>query len=120
LFEEGQSRRRVAEGPMTGVVVRLGEESEVVGVGVVEFAFVFELELLWDTAAPTPPPTAAPITTIETPAKIIQKVFGLRPHSFCGGGGRLGGCSWYWYWSPYCLGAYCASLYSALYLAGKT
>ena len=102
LFEEEQSRRRVAEGPMTGVVVKLGEELEVVGVGVVEFEFdfVFELELLWDTAAPTPPPTAAPITTIETPAPIIQKVFGLRPQSFCGGGGRLGRCSWCWYWSP--------------------
>ena len=36
LFEEGQSRRRVEVGPTTGVVVREGVESEVVGVGVVE------------------------------------------------------------------------------------
>jgi len=36
LFEEGQSRRRVAEGPTTGVVVRLGVESEVVGDGAVD------------------------------------------------------------------------------------
>jgi len=36
LFEEGQSRRSVAEGPTTGVVVRLGVESEVAGVGVVD------------------------------------------------------------------------------------
>lgn len=46
LFEEGQSRRRVAEGPSTGVVVTLGMESEVVGVGVVnELKLDLELEV---------------------------------------------------------------------------
>jgi hypothetical protein len=44
LFEEGQSRRSVAEDHTTGVVVRLGVESEVVGVGVVD-ELKLELEL---------------------------------------------------------------------------
>jgi hypothetical protein len=54
---------------------------------------------LCDCAAPTPPPTAAPITAIGMIPKTTQKVFGLRPHSFCGGGGGAAGY-WYWDWSP--------------------
>lgn len=101
-FEEGQSRRRVAEGPITGVVVRLGVRlgvwlgvtptmADVLGVRLtvdevgVDIRFEFEL-LLCDRVAPTPPPTAAPITTTKIITKTIQNTFGVRPHSFRGGG----------------------------------
>jgi hypothetical protein len=101
LFEEGQSRRRVAEEPTTGVVVKEGVRFVAVDIGV-EFEFEFESEEdldLCDCASPTPHPTAAPITAIEMIPKTTQKVFGLRPHSFCGGGGGAAGY-WYWDWSP--------------------
>ena len=44
MFEEVQSRRRVAKGPTIGVVIKLAMESEVVGIGVVE-KLEIELEL---------------------------------------------------------------------------
>ena len=93
MFEEGQSRRRVAEGPTTGVVVKEGVRFVAVDIGV-EFEFEFESEEDLDLCD-----CAAPITTIEMIPKTTQKVFGLRPHSFCGGGGGAAGY-WYWYWSP--------------------
>ena len=91
LFEEGQSRRRVADGPITGVVVREGVRFEVAEVGGAELVLesVFDVDFvedLCDCEAPTPPPTAAPITMTEMMAKTIQNVFGARPHSFCGAG----------------------------------
>jgi hypothetical protein len=58
LFEEGQSRRRVAEGPTTGVVVKEGVRFVVVVIGVVEFEFEFESEEDLDLCD-----CAAPITT---------------------------------------------------------
>lgn len=58
LFEEGQSRRRVAEWPTTGVVVKEGVRFVVVDIGVVEFEFEFESEEDLDLCD-----CAAPITT---------------------------------------------------------
>ena len=87
LFEEGQSRRRVAEGPITGVVVREGVRFEVTDVGVevgLEVVFEVDLEDLCACEAPTPPPIAAPITMTDTTANMIQNVFGASPHSFEG------------------------------------
>jgi len=94
LFEEGQSRRGVAEGSTTGVVVKEGVRFVVVDIGV-EFEFEFESEKDLDSCD-----CAAPITTIEMIPKTTQKVFGSRPHSFCGGGGGAAAGYWYWYGSP--------------------
>lgn len=43
MFEEGQSRKRVEEGPTTGVVVKEGVRFVAVDIGV-EFEFEFESE----------------------------------------------------------------------------
>jgi hypothetical protein len=116
LFEEGQSRRSVVEGPGTGVatiavalggeevigpVEETGVDAEAVagelvvrgpvsepdcelgcGGAVVELALWFSASFLCLDArlAPTPPPTAAPMTTRTTiTARSTQKVLAAKP-----------------------------------------
>lgn len=93
LFDEGQSRRSVCDGPAIVVVERETVEGPVV-VGVVgkdeeetpEDAGADagaddddDADDLLESVPPTPPPTAAPMTTTVATARTIQNVFRLRP-----------------------------------------
>jgi hypothetical protein len=98
-FEEGQSRRRVVEGPTTFVVVIavlvvlfvVGEEVVVpvdcedivvklCGDGVVELIIGAWLFFFDEVLAPTPPPIAAATTIMTMTASTKQKVFAATPH----------------------------------------
>ena len=102
LSDEGQSRRSVAEGPTIvlvevgvcrGVCVgavevgRAGEEdvdppfaAAAVPVAAEVEAGGASVEFFFDIVAPTPPPMAAPRTTIMAITRRIQNTRGRRPH----------------------------------------